>query len=304
MKRAAQATPVPLVVCEEHHEAFYVWNDAIRRGWLPPGGNTLLHFDEHADMALPRLTRPVPDGPDRAALAAWVYGELRIDDFIVPAFHRGIFDRLEWFRRRHVGLVKRARVFTGSVRGEGRELLYGQWLARTRRHAPPDVRLAHYRAAGVDEPARRRRNVVLDFDLDYFLCHPRPVFADRRIYLSAAEFARVTGNRYHFLFTAPGARVRAGREGGRRFLEFGGGPAAGAGETLADGLRRVAAAGAFLARQPWRPRLIVIARSRHSGYTPAAHWRKIERALLAELRRLYPLREVTIDRLQAGGDGP
>lgn len=298
MKRAAADGLVPLVVCEEHHEAYLAWALAIRRGWLPPAGNTLLHFDEHADTARPRLTRPPPDGADPAALAAWVYGELRIDDFIVPALHRGIFDRLEWFRRRHVGLVRRARIFAGSVRGEGRELVYGQWLARTRRQAPPDARLAHYRAGDVDEPARRRRNVVLDFDLDYFSCNRRPAFVDRRVYLSEEEYARIAGNRYHFLLTAPGAHVGRGREGGRPYLEFGGAGGPDGGD-LEAARREVARVGAFLARQPWRPRMVVIARSRHSGYTPAAHWRAIEEALLGALRARYALEERTIDELSA-----
>lgn len=300
MKRGRRNRIVPLVVCEEHHEAFYVWHHAIRHGWIPAGKNALLHFDEHADTALPRLGRRPPDSADLAELAAWVYRELRIDDFIVPALHQGVFDRFEWFRQRHAaGAIRRAQVFTATVRGEGRSFLYGQWLPHIRRQPPADARLARYRAGTIDEAPRRRSNVVLDFDLDYFLCQPRPVFVDRRIYLSPEEYARLTGNRYHFLFTAPGAHVGAGIEDGRPYLEFGAAePAAeeGPGDPAAA-LRRVDEVIAFLAAQTWQPRLIVTARSRHSGYTPAAHWQVLEDALVAGLQRLYPVERKSIDEL-------
>jgi hypothetical protein len=300
MTRGTKSRAVPLVVCEEHHEAFFVWNYAVRKGWIPAEGNTLMHFDEHADTALPRLRTRAPVGADLKELAAWVYSELRIDDFIVPALHQGLFDRFEWFRGKDWGAVRRARVFTASVNGAGTKFMYGQWGARVRRNPPADARLSLYRTGDVGEAAARRRNVVLDFDLDYFMCQSRPVFVDRRIYLTTEEFERLRGNCYHFLFTAPGAHVRLGAEGGKHFLEFGEPQAAeGEGGDTAVALQRIEQVASFLSRQSWSPRLIVVARSRHSGYTPAEHWRMLEDSLLAKLRGIYRLEMMAIGDLQA-----
>ncbi len=48
---------IPLHVLEEHHEAFLLWQIAIRAGVLPARGNTLLHVDEFPDDGVPRLRR-------------------------------------------------------------------------------------------------------------------------------------------------------------------------------------------------------------------------------------------------------
>ena len=40
--RLPTLNPVPLVLIEEHHEAFYIWRYAARAGWMPECGNVLL----------------------------------------------------------------------------------------------------------------------------------------------------------------------------------------------------------------------------------------------------------------------
>jgi hypothetical protein len=41
---------IPIFIMEEHHEAFIVWNYAMRAGWIPVKENCLFHVDTHADM--------------------------------------------------------------------------------------------------------------------------------------------------------------------------------------------------------------------------------------------------------------
>src|SRR5437773_2525459 len=92
------AARVPLVIVEEHHEAFCVWHHAIWRSWLARRGNALLHVDEHSDLRLPRLRR-LPDqfsGP--ADVARFAYEDLGIGTFIWPAVFQRIFDRMIWLR--------------------------------------------------------------------------------------------------------------------------------------------------------------------------------------------------------------
>ena len=47
---------IPVVLMEEHHEAFLVWEVARQKGWLPTEGSFLLHVDAHSDLSLPVLS--------------------------------------------------------------------------------------------------------------------------------------------------------------------------------------------------------------------------------------------------------
>jgi hypothetical protein len=53
----------------------------------------------------------------------------------------------------------------------------------------------------------------------------------------------------------------------------------------------------MLGAQMSAPALIVVARSRLSGFTPAHQWQAIERQVLAMLRTLYPCEILEGDRL-------
>ena len=74
--------PVPLYIMEEHHEALIVWRDAICRGILPAKGNSLLHVDEHSDMALPSVQTPIRQAFDSdEEIRRFVFEELNIGNF-------------------------------------------------------------------------------------------------------------------------------------------------------------------------------------------------------------------------------
>src|SRR4051794_15323325 len=92
---------VPLVLVEEHHEAFYAWYYGLNMGWFPASANTLLHVDAHADMTLPVLRYPFSTIHDLAACADFVYRELDISTFIWPAIYNGLFSRLLWLKNNH-----------------------------------------------------------------------------------------------------------------------------------------------------------------------------------------------------------
>ena len=81
-----------VVVMEEHNEAYDVWLRHWRAGKTPPAA--LLHFDSHADMAMPRSWKT------RAANRSVRASELGIDEFIVAACHKGMIDRLIWVHSR------------------------------------------------------------------------------------------------------------------------------------------------------------------------------------------------------------
>ena len=96
---ADAAGRVPLIVIEEHHEAFFVWHRAICNGWMKPAGNTLLHLDEHHDLSVPVLRTPLRALRTPEEVARFTYGELGIGSFIWPAVYTGVFEQFFWMRR-------------------------------------------------------------------------------------------------------------------------------------------------------------------------------------------------------------
>ena len=82
----------PFFKIEEHHEAFLVWHDAIKRKFLPKKGNTLLHVDQHSDLAKPVLRTSINELKlEKEALLSFTYDELGIGNYIFPAVFTGIF---------------------------------------------------------------------------------------------------------------------------------------------------------------------------------------------------------------------
>ena len=89
-------------IIEEHHEAFIVWNYAIKEGLIPPTGNTLFHVDEHSDMGIPRFNYNINElNGNISQLKDFVYNELNIGCFILPAAYKKIISNIYWIKQFH-----------------------------------------------------------------------------------------------------------------------------------------------------------------------------------------------------------
>jgi hypothetical protein len=294
--------PIPLCLVEEHHEAFLVWHDAIGRGILPPAGNTLLHIDEHADIAAPRLRSALPPiGIDLGEIRRLVYEELACFEFIIPAIYQGIFADVVWIHGRPPAksdqLVvvrpqdRRARSFNLT----GYDIVGGRPREEDVRHL--DGRAARYFVRTVDDKLPTNGPVVLDIDLDFFSCEDA-LNQVQKLEVTKTEFESFQRNRYHFLRITQGSRIGVCEEDGRYFINL-----RNYSEPVPTPLRvseeeiekRVDAFIAFLARNAVTPQLIAIARSRFSGFTPSDQWQFIENALVERLRGLFELQVSTID---------
>jgi hypothetical protein len=280
--------PIPLVIIEEHHEAFCIWHNAVWRDWIPAAGNMLLHVDTHSDLRVPTLGRPIPAFLDPADVALFTYEELGIGTFIWPAVVEGLLTKMLW--------LQPAPAAAHSDAGQA-------WITTS-----PEVELhVHWGKAG--HQARRRPDrgylevtspaahdavlldapFILDIDLDYFACH-RHAHGRFEVEVTQAAYEEFVSNPYHFLRLSCWDKVAARSEGGRRFLRFGGhrAPAASDVDTAAvheRGERMFA----MLAAQRERPLLITLCRSIHSGYTPRELAADIETMLLERLSSMYDI---------------
>jgi hypothetical protein len=81
------------LVFEEHHEAFYFWKEAGLKGL------SLVHIDEHSDMDLPTLQKPMlAKNASLDETRAFILRELNIANFIWPAVLDGMLSEVWWHR--------------------------------------------------------------------------------------------------------------------------------------------------------------------------------------------------------------
>jgi len=289
---------VPLVVIEEHHEAFYVWHYATQEGWLGRNGNTLLHVDEHADMFLPRLRRPLASISSLADLAEFTYNELNIGNFIWPAVYLGFFSRVLWLRNKHEISAGGWRTISICGKdGDKREFIAASSLASTPYGDAEDIRSVEYAPVTTGEFLSTELPVVLDIDLDYFCSNERPVVL-RELEITASAFEEFHRNPYHFLRISPGVKVTAVVRQGRYLLLYEDGPQPpdpiaterSLTERIDDFVR-------YLHQYSVVPPLIVVCRSLHSGYTPPKYAAFIESTLFGRLNTLYSLKILPVPGL-------
>lgn len=295
---------VPVYVVEEHHEAFCVWQRAAAAGVIAPEGNTLLHVDEHSDMSLPRLGRPLKSiaGPDD--LVRFTYGELDIGNFIWPSIYLGTFNRVCWMRLRHKGGSPWQRMTVCGRNADATEFITGGSLAGTPYENAPDARSMEFSQITTADTLRTDQPVVLDIDLDYLYCNDYPDYSGREIEISPEAYRLFHADRYHFLRITPGSDVSAEERAGRYFLvfnQYGRERTPLTAGTVEPAVReRVAALMQFLERHAVNPPLVTICRSVHSGYTPATHAAFIEETMLAALDAAYGIDIVPISELGLG----
>ena len=288
--------PIPLCIVEEHNEAFLAWNAAMRLGFVPPSGNTLLHVDEHADMAAPHFRSRLEghlDDLDR--LRAFVSSEMAIYDFIVPAVHQGLLAEVHWLNHRADPPVSEDLVVWAT--GEEEQILATRPAQAGGRPGRP-FRLV---SQTIRAPFRPSGATILDVDLDYFSCD-QAEHRSWRIEITPAASADFAADDRHFLKLLLGSRATVLAEDGRHYIVV-----RGYRERQRCPLRvtelmiklRLVAFEHYLASQAVAPVAITVARSRLTGYTPEDQWQFIEQGVLGLLGRLYPVRIVTTDALLA-----
>jgi hypothetical protein len=288
---------IPLVVVEEHHEAFFAWHKAAAEGSLPIGATTLLHVDEHSDMSVPRLRRPLPPPTDLEAIADCTYEDLDIGNFVWPAVYQGLFNRVLWLRHKHKGGVAWSEMSICAKTPAGLEFVTGR-LDGTAWGEAPDRRRMEFAQIHPGDLIRTDQPVVLDVDLDYFCSNDYPDYQGRQLEVSEAAFRDFRENPYHFLRIAPGSRISAFERDGRFYLRFNDYPEApGRTSTPGEIPGRIAALAQQLRENEVQPVQIIFCRSAESGYMPRDVLGQIEQGLLEALRELWPLRVQPIHEL-------
>ncbi len=293
--RPTQNRTVPTVLIEEHHEAFYVWNYSVQAGWLSSEPRTLLHVDEHADMAIPRLHRQIESISGLQDLAAFTYQELNINNFIWAAAYQGCLSRIWWMRANHAesaGGWRRMRIEPKNQ--EATEFVI---TAASSANSHPESRTIEY-APLTTRDRVDSQSLILDIDLDYFCWNERAEPPEWQIEVTESAYKKFQADKYHYLRIAPGGRVSLVKSNGSYYITLDQYPKPAnkpiEKEVIQNRLREFQN---FLTRNGVQPELIVLCRSIHSGYLPKQHAVFVEESLVNLLKELYPLRMQHIESL-------
>lgn len=170
---------VPVYIVDEHNEAFYCWYRAKSEGYVTELLD-LFHIDAHADMGGPQSFRtslyhqgdlsndPLTYYRDFAAK------ELGNGSFIIPAVLVGLVRNVYFVypKWRHYK-PRRRKCNVASVFGEGKRLKYNvkaaEKMQATLDKALPDTKNFNFSTGDIDR-IPKKRNIILDIDLDYFAC--------------------------------------------------------------------------------------------------------------------------------------
>jgi hypothetical protein len=291
---------IPLVILEEHHEAFIVWHHARGLGTLPRHGNVLFHVDSHADMGVPMVNSDLRQVPEELeALRRFAYRELGIGNFIPASLYLGLFEHFLWVQH-DKPMDEAVLMHICSLRGEGRELVLTK-NAHLAGVFNPDRRHYWYRQQTLEQAPPSAESFVLDIDLDYFSCDD--VALRYRLEITAEEAGRVQSDPYHVLRLHYGNQVSVFSENDRHYLAIQArNPPLMRCQPESEAVieKRLTALADYLIDHRIKPRLITVCRSLRSGYTPGSQGAFIEQQLLEQLRRLDRLHTMHISELVPG----
>lgn len=290
---------IQLFIVEEHHEAFWVWNYAIINKLISQHNNTLLHVDQHSDMAVPKFNCSIKSlTDDLLNIYKFTYNELTIDNFIVAAIYQGIFSHVYWlYQTNNEQRENQKSILVYSHKEEGK-------ILKTKRNCDlgslaffnPDFKNAQFQARKTLDEFPESQAVVLDIDLDYFSCNPLGYQHKGEVQVTKEQYDLFNNDKYHFLRLAFGSGIKTKVEEGKYYLSFNSSQPEAITEkqkklkvSEEEIVQRINTLGDWLINKQVEPQLIDICRSRLSGFTPDEQCEFIEKKLIEKLNSIYNL---------------
>ena len=296
----------PVHIIEEHNEAFFIWHKAIKSKIVPPTGNRLLHIDEHSDMSPGRFRNSIHElGDDINEIQKFTYTELVIDTFITSAIYRKIFKRIDWVKpfSNLTAQSKESSMYVRSYNNEGKKLIVGKQSNKVdheRINNSICIQYFDFSILSLSELVDYE-NTILDIDLDYFSCTGSPYKQNEfLIEITEHEYLRFLKSPYHrlnFLFS----KVEVAEEDGRYYYVINRYNEVYLEKTYVNEeeiIKRIDQFVTSLMQIKIKPLLIVICRSRFSGFTPGNQWEFIEANLLKKLSSIYRVELVEAERFK------
>ena len=218
----AQTNRIMTYVLEEHNEAFLIWNHAVNKKLISESKNTLLHIDEHFDMAVPRTKESIENiRYDMNGLINYTYNELSVNSFIVPALYQGIFNKVIWVKKDFSDDVNfKQKRCVRSFNREGKKFVV---FNPAQKPSGTNMDIQEYkvfRCSPYNLAFLNNNNVVLDINLSYFFCIKEPSeYRVNYIEITEKEYNEFNENsKYHMLkYELLGHRIETKEENGKYY---------------------------------------------------------------------------------------
>lgn len=302
---------IPLVIMEEHKEAYYFWHWFVEKGFINERDNILLHVDHHPDDIGALFSFDPDILPQSLSYSKYLsYELLGIANFIVPAVYEGLFTT--WV----------------AVLDYGSKVKYYKGYVGHRKVTAPDSSIHHILDTGVASLQNREHfaetkarhlisnlrgydryegglgyytdwssaKVVLDIDLDYFCWDDQLTSAaPERVEITFDAWKELLNNTYNPFRIMPVVRTEMEVKDGKYYLKFSKDMEIMASKTKTNKMdveKRLDAFFAWLKSQKMQPAAIDICRSRLSSYLDTDYFPWIEEEVLKRLGELYPVQIV------------
>jgi len=280
---------------EEHHEAFLVWDYALRENMILNKDNTLLHVDEHSDMASPTMNTSIHTSMNSLEdTKNFIYSQLGIASFIIPACYLDIFTNVFWIRQEHKEKEnKLEKMWVRSYDKKGMKLLTGKYEDSQSLPDDPDRKTYYFKKCTVEQAPANYSNIILDIDLDYFSCTGSPYLNKPiSIEITKEEYQHYHENKYYPLKLIYNSILEPIKYENKYYLIFNKVERIYPNKQLVSNeiiQKRVDLLIDQLKEKKIEPQLITICRSRYSGYTHEDQWEFIENNLLKGLNEIFEI---------------
>ncbi len=278
---------IPVIIVEEHHEAFLCWKYFIDKGYIKNEGNYLLHIDHHDDMEMGGYEWDFSQEiEDEETLKTFVYERLGIADFIMPALYYQIFDHVHILKNTLPKAIEEQEMF---VRCNDNSILkngsYVPFLhAEYKKKEDRSYAFYTYLNGGLGE-THFCENVVLDIDLDYFCWDDSLQSVPmKKIEITRQAYEEYMENPYHPFRILPRQLFRGREIDGRYYLiyqEYNGKYSLPTKERME---KRMDVLLEWIDRSGISPAAIDICRSRYSGYLNNDSFPWIEESFIKKLK--------------------
>lgn len=285
---------IPVIVADEHNEAFVAWHRFKEEKIIGETGNYLLHIDHHDDMLNGGydwdFTRLAGTTEEARRLMDQALG---IADFIVPAIYQGLFSTVHILKNlRPVSLKKKDQYVCLA---SAKELVCGDYVpffhAAERTRSESNYRFFTRIDGGLSEENDLPQDgIVLDVDLDYF-CWDNSLESvpEAWIEITAATYEEYVNDKNHPFRILPRKVITVKEREGKYWLVYK--------ENLSRShiaseetiIRRMDRLIDYLAQAKMAFRAMDVCRSSYSGYLPSSRAAFVEHEFFTRIRRIMDL---------------